>query len=951
MAVYDDEKTNTEDLYKTTGIDKDEMRDMEARAHAGADQDRGTSPEDLENNAYGSDFRNNMSDRVGQGFQYAKEQGVKHGKSYLGGKLASKAVKRAALPSILSGLAVVAVIMFFVLQGPAQLAYFAQVLQKYHFTASQAFLAHRGALLIKFARTADTPQNRNLSYFGNTIADHYEKRLKAKGIELEYDKRRVQRIRINPNTPEGRSAIGSLKKQGVNVDSYMQNGGRSIVVPVDGSAGGAGNAQFRRHAISGMVDTLELGVINDAMAKRILKKRGLVNLHPLKNKARAWDESLRKYYDARKEERAKYISDGTDNTVKKGKAGQTTDEDGNSSTSPDDERYASEGNEISEEGGDPKTPIEERTSKLKAKLTSGVGAVGYLTIVCAVKGLGDGVGNIRQQNIVEPLKRTGMYPVSADAQMRAGIDTNDDEVGSYIEDMYDEKTKTSVFSARSIQAEEGEKLTGPDMPDAAKPGKNKPTFFTVVDDTVGLIPGGSTFCGAVNSTAGGWILTGASVALLATGPISAAANSASAGFQYLILDTFMEDILRWIAGQQVDANPTGAQLGNYANYGARLAANETSISYGGVELSEDESLALKSERLKKEDLFFKNSSFFARYLDINSANSLIAKTIFENNLLHTQASDIASILQIPVSLLSKLGSAITFGQVGAAGTSYDYGFPEYGFSLDEIDDERFQDPYENARIVEPQLAELNEKYGKLCFNTTVDPVTFALNQEADSKKYEEIPNYCKDRSNELLTRYRFYLADMTNANCMALFEGLDTEGCVNAQSSGGTASNDTPSGELVSGEDRDIAKQILDSGKVTGDSRYISQIEAYANGNNDCHINSTVLRLILTIAQNHSIYITSLNRLCTGVLTDSGTSSYHYREKGGHAFDIGTVDGVSSTGATENDVKLLKEILPLLPSGSGIGQDTCGRSGLSLPSGVTEFYDTCNHVHIQVPVD
>ncbi len=172
---------------------------------------------------------------------------------------------------------------------------------------------------------------------------------------------------------------------------------------------------------------------------------------------------------------------------------------------------------------------------------------------------------------------------------------------------------------------------------------------------------------------------------------------------------------------------------------------------------------------------------------------------------------------------------------------------------------------------------------------------------------------------------------------------------------------------LITGSDRDLAQKILGSGKVTGDSRYIGQIQAYANGNYGCHINPTILSVIYTIVApasngglNHSIYISSLNRYCTGVITSSGTSSYHYTSGGGHAVDIAIVDGVSSTGYTDNDLALLRQIIPRLPSGSGLGQSDCRQKRynqtrdskyiLSLPAGITQFSDTCNHNHIQVPI-
>jgi hypothetical protein len=177
-----------------------------------------------------------------------------------------------------------------------------------------------------------------------------------------------------------------------------------------------------------------------------------------------------------------------------------------------------------------------------------------------------------------------------------------------------------------------------------------------------------------------------------------------------------------------------------------------------------------------------------------------------------------------------------------------------------------------------------------------------------------------------------------------------TAGAEGASGGGGAASGGASSTPEASGTAQELAKQILASGNVTGDSRYMGQIKAYANGDFSCNINIDILRLVATAAKSHTLYITSLNRKCTGVLTASGTSSSHYRDGGGHAIDFGIIDGTKSTGGSSKDIAFLNQIVGTLPSGSRIGQIQCRPSGsVKLPSGVAEFEDRCNHVHIAVP--
>lgn len=156
------------------------------------------------------------------------------------------------------------------------------------------------------------------------------------------------------------------------------------------------------------------------------------------------------------------------------------------------------------------------------------------------------------------------------------------------------------------------------------------------------------------------------------------------------------------------------------------------------------------------------------------------------------------------------------------------------------------------------------------------------------------------------------------------------------------------SGNLVDGTSQELAQQIMDSDSVTGDSRYMAQIRAVADGDGSCNINPTILQLVATMMRTYTMYISSLNRNCTNVLTASGTASYHYREGGGHAIDFAIINGKSSTGGTDEDIKFIKEAATLLPEGSGFGQVNC-RARIELP-GMRQFNDTCHHVHVEVPV-
>ena len=171
---------------------------------------------------------------------------------------------------------------------------------------------------------------------------------------------------------------------------------------------------------------------------------------------------------------------------------------------------------------------------------------------------------------------------------------------------------------------------------------------------------------------------------------------------------------------------------------------------------------------------------------------------------------------------------------------------------------------------------------------------------------------------------------------------------IGGTSSGCPGGASVTQGSLPSGTAQELAKQILASGKVDGDSRYMAQIRGIADGTGTCHVNPTILAMILSLSEQFELNISSLNRRCTGVLTASGTGSFHYKEQGGHAVDFNFVNGVHSTGGTEHDLALIRAAAAVIPKGSGFGQVNC-RENIDL-SGMRQFNDTCNHVHIEVPV-
>lgn len=135
--------------------------------------------------------------------------------------------------------------------------------------------------------------------------------------------------------------------------------------------------------------------------------------------------------------------------------------------------------------------------------------------------------------------------------------------------------------------------------------------------------------------------------------------------------------------------------------------------------------------------------------------------------------------------------------------------------------------------------------------------------------------------------------------------------------------------------------------------RYQQQVINMADGTAtpDCTIDAHVLQLIVVAVQAfQQVGVSDLNRRCTGTTPGAGTASAHWK---GKAVDFYAINRQSLTGADPLSVQLIHALDPFAPRGSSVGQSDC-RSRAHMTLGVlmnftSDFPDTCNHQHIQVP--
>jgi hypothetical protein len=157
----------------------------------------------------------------------------------------------------------------------------------------------------------------------------------------------------------------------------------------------------------------------------------------------------------------------------------------------------------------------------------------------------------------------------------------------------------------------------------------------------------------------------------------------------------------------------------------------------------------------------------------------------------------------------------------------------------------------------------------------------------------------------------------------------------------------------ITGDSRQLAQALvvdMQQDRLVGSSE-LDQIRDIAEGLAvpDCGVDVRILQvLIIALKTFHTVAVSDINRKCIGSLEGAGTSSAHYIDGGGHAVDIYALDGQPLTGDDENSRKLLSTIDPYMPAGARTGQSECRSDDpLTLPH-LSQFEDTCTHVHIDV---
>lgn len=849
--------------------------------------------------------------------------------------------KKTAGGAVAGGVIGGGIFMFSIVQGPLQFVHLAQLLQQYHFSSVYDETDDRFGKLSRYIyhRKSGEIERTRLGYFQNKYADKISERLKEAGIESEYNSRTgfKNRTRILPQfAGEANISAEELKRkvdaEFPDAQTYVEDG---KVYINNKDMGFFKNRAFEKSSLQKAGYSRTLAAVNG----RVMSKRAGYVLHPFKKLDKKALEKYDEAYEKWKKERQERISKGSEGVSRrvegKGEKGETDEE-----TTNNQQEANGEAEKVNDE-------IEKFRNSTSFKAIGGTTAA--ISIGCLAKSLDDGYGEIREQQVVAPLIRMAMDIISVGAQVQSGDDFNIQQLDFMNRQLHDkdkEGKKSSFNQAQSLLGEQGKKNAGVEESPTLKGIGNGSPFAFVRAEPI------STALSAGCSTAGQIIQVG--VGLL-TGPISFAAGTALSA---ALGPVAQEALLDHLTGKAVDPLAAGAEYGNNVNYGARLAANSQMSSNGGRPLSTGEERQLALLQAEEDNKEIKNKGFFARIFNVYDHTSFTAKLIDGSAPVEVQRiPQVASSFLSPSSLLQSFFSVFS-AQAKADNYGYDYGFAEVGFSAGEMQNPKVENPYANAEKVVKSILPRHSDYidrAKKCFGVKIDDSTYEVTPLLDkTPTFEDVNSGdCKDKSTEWM-QVRMYVFDSNVALSAACYEGDDNACSQIGAGSSASSSSSNSTGGTVSGSDQELAQEIMSSGKITGDPRYMAQIKAIAQGNGKCNVSGYILQMLTGLARDgHSVYISSLNRFCTGVLTASGTGSYHYRDGGGHAIDITSFDGSAANGGNSASARYLDAALKYLPpEGVGVGQFQAGGCGISyrFPPGVDNFSDSCNHVHIQVPI-
>lgn len=918
----------------------------------------------------------------------------------------------------LVGSVVALVFMLTFASGPLQLVHFAELLKQFHLSSQGNAQDGRFLHDMKVVRgyKTGTIQRTRLSFVSNRVADKFELKLNGVGLETVYSGARqvgvgwkIERDKFPGLSDEEIIAQLEKKYPGGSVVRGSDIPNRPSSLKADdlvlqepsGTFEGPQGLAFRYN----LMKSTGLNWLASAEGTHLLATRDFFSLDPIsriigKGKNRIEQEALDKKNANTREQTE--LSGETEARIISTQTQVPTDQNGNPDPTAlaNAEEEVNQANEIIAESTNLDTSLgkgggADAVDSAESKLfdaKSGLFAAGAIyAAACIAQNIDANAPEIKNSEVIKPLIRLAMYIISMGDQIESGqgVDPNflngfSSQLTAVDQSNKQTGTKTSWYDAQTIQADLGNKNgIAPDPTLQHATDSITPFHFLnqepIATPLSAICSPPAQIFGTVISFLGGGIVE---------------------GLQGLILGGLQSEALKyaftqWLGNTPVNSSAQGADLGNYAEYGAKLGGNDQAVMAGGRQLSNNEAGQLTLLNNGQYQSEFNNQSIAYRLFNKMDPRSAISQLVDSSSTSasHNIASLAKSIFNVG-HIFGSLGHLFS-GQAQAATTGFDYGIPTYGFSVAELNNASTSDPIANGNAVadlldanatSPVTGKTYVQMADDCFGITIAKDSNGLwNATSDAAKNNSLEIYntnsgsqnhydpaCADTTDPNWLKVRFFIFDTETMNAMDCYFTNDNDSC-NDSGLGGTSAT-TPQQPPTSGPPTGTAQQLaqqlvpyVNDGTIkcvgTGGDVGCSDITNTANnvsikGGLGCTVdalNANLLGMLLKLVQLGHTF--SLSALC---------SDHHNDGTGGHATgqaaDFNTIDG---TFMGPNDApwdstkiaaatKLDQDIASFMPKTTGFGQVGADSSGVTCHpsfdflSSFTTFGDTCNHQHVQV---
>lgn len=822
--IHDNNPLTPDDdqLRHMTGINEDQEGAMDREAHNGAAADiaqrEGLSAplsnehEDKKRKSKAMDSDDlGTAETAGKGLSAAAGEGLFNPETEVAKKLASRvknlfwSSRRRKQTTIATGMTGIIVGGFLGLSsvyvsGPFQFIHIFQLLEHTHLADQQDAGNDQMGKLYRWLRSGGDIGETRIGYLGSKMKDTMLGQLKDAGFEPNYEGKTTFSGFTIDTTDENSPFHGmdqpqveaALAEKGITSDvaTISTSSDESITISAnDGFLNGFSNKSTLNKFL---VSQMDESAIPDAIRARVLAKYGFIDWHPLQvlksNVNGTVDQAALSAWEKVREKFLNTGQEGVDiNTT--GAEEQETDANGKTTTTP---LAGTDATPTSSQAADTLKAIRSSGSfKIAGGLAAAVG------LVCAIKAVNDNIGNIRYAQDIQPLIRMGTEAITVGSQIMNGTDVDVNEVNSLAQQFNDSSGK-NWSDSKTFQADAGEPTTGDDIDPAvsASLSETPPGWLSWVD----TVPGLSGLCSGVGSALTGiasftlGVFSGEAVSTVVGAVVGAlAAGPAISGLSHLI------------AGDAVNVLASGPAWGNDVNYGTRLWSNAQTVQDGGTALSTAQVSILNTQQDTMSRQSFESKSIAYRLFSPDDYRSLLSQAMNSttpsvqqnvNNIASSFLSIGQKLASLPLTLFSSLAHADPT-------TTYNYPFPQFGFSEADLNNPLVQDPYANADVVQ-NLLDNNNKNGEpdyiaeaaTCFNVNItktpgddgnsywdvipgassDPGALNIYTNTyTSDNCTDPPGF--DPNNWL--RLRFFIFDTGIMEGYACEQGVDNQSCMN----------------------------------------------------------------------------------------------------------------------------------------------------------------------------